>query len=204
MLTVATLIAAGLAPTQARDFAEPLFAACQRFEIRTPARQAAFVSQCAHESTGFTRLEENLFYSTPERIRAIFPTRVASMADAATLIRKPEALANRVYANRLGNGDESGGDGWLYRGRGLIQLTGRANYMVAGDALGVPIKEQPDLVARPAYAALTAGWFFAAAGCNALADASNIDAITRAINGPAMAGQAERRQRFEQAVQAFA
>lgn len=204
MLTVATLIAAGLAPTQARDFAEPLFAACQRFEIRTPVRQAAFVSQCAHESAGFTRLEENLFYGTPERIRAIFPSRVVSMADAATLIRKPEALANRVYANRLGNGDEASGDGWLYRGRGLIQLTGRANYMVAGDAMGVPLKEQPDLVMRPAYAALTAGWFFAAAGCNALADASNIEAITRAINGPAMAGMADRRQRFEQAVQAFA
>jgi len=204
MLTVATLIAAGLAPTQARDFAEPLFAACKRFEIRTPVRQAAFVSQCAHESAGFTRLEENLFYGTPERIRAIFPSRVVSMADAATLIRKPEALANRVYANRLGNGDEASGDGWLYRGRGLIQLTGRANYMVAGDAMGVPLKEQPDLVMRPAYAALTAGWFFAAAGCNALADASNIEAITRAINGPAMAGMADRRQRFEQAVQAFA
>lgn len=204
MLTVATLIAAGLPPTQARDFAEPLFTACQKFNINTPVRVAAFIAQCAHESANFSRLEENLFYTTPERIRQIWPTRVASLGDAARLVRSPQALANRVYAARNGNGSEASGEGWRYRGRGLIQLTGRANYAAAAEALGAPLLEQPELVARPAYAALTAAWFFAAAGCNALADASNIEAITRAINGPALAGLADRRQRFDEAVRAFA
>ncbi|MDY0748493.1 glycoside hydrolase family 19 protein [Paucibacter sp. R3-3] len=204
MLIVQTLIAAGLGPTLARDFAEPLHVACDRFQISTPIRQAAFVSQAMHESARFTRLEEDLFYTTPERIRQIWPTRVSTMADAATLIRNPQGLANRVYANRNGNADEGSGDGWTYRGRGIFQLTGRANYLAAGDALGAPLKEQPDLVARPVYATLTAAWYWASLGCNAAADAGDVEAITRKINGPAMVGLAERRQLFEQARKAFA
>ena len=149
-------------------------------------------------------LEENLFYTTPERIRAMWPTRVPDLATAAQLIRKPQALANRVYANRNGNGDEASGDGWKYRGRGLLQLTGRANYMAAEAALDQPYKAQPDLVTQPLHAAMTAAWFFVAANGLALADASNIEALTRAINGPALAGLADRRQRFDQAVRAFA
>lgn len=203
MITVSTLIAAGIGPTQARLFADPLQAACGHFGIDTPVRQAAFVAQCAHESEGFVHLEESLYYTTPERIRAMWPTRVPSLYDASLLIRNPQALANRVYSNRNGNGDESSGDGWRYRGRGLIQLTGRANYMAAESAIGEPYKADPDLVATPPHAAMTAAWFFAAGGCLPLADASNIDAITRIINGSAMAGRDDRRQRFEQAVRAF-
>ena len=203
MLTVATLIAAGIAPTQARSFAEPLAQACGHFGIDTPVRQAAFVAQCAHESAGFTHLEESLFYTTPERIRVMWPGRVPSLFEAAKLTRSPEALANRVYSNRNGNGDESSGDGWRYRGRGLIQLTGRANYLAAEAAIGEPYKAQPDLVAEPRHAAMTAAWYFAAAGCLPLADASDTEAITRKINGPALAGLSDRRQRFEQAVRAF-
>jgi len=204
MISVTTLIAAGINPTPARAFADALSEACSHFDIKTPVRQAAFVAQCAHESEGFTRLEESLYYTTPERIRAMWPARVPSLADAATLCRKPEALANRVYANRNGNGDESSGDGWRYRGRGLIQLTGRANYLAAECAIGTAYKSTPDLVALPQHAAMTAAWFFSAAGCNSLADASNIDGITRQINGPAMAGAGDRRQRFDEAVRAFA
>lgn len=203
-ITLATLIAAGVAPTQARQFAEPIAQACARFGIASAVRQAAFVSQCAHESAGFARLEEGLYYTTPERIRAMWPTRVPSLAEAAKLLRAPQALANRVYANRNGNGDEASGDGWRYRGRGLIQLTGRANYLAAEAAIGQPYKAEPDLLLQPAHAAMTAAWFWAAAGCNAMADASNVEAITRAINGPALAGLAERRRAFERAVQAFA
>lgn len=204
MITVAALIAAGIAPTQAKAFAEPLIAACARFGIDTPIRQAAFVAQCSHESASFTQVEEGLYYRNPERIRQMWPSRVPSMADAAQLIRNPQKLANHVYANRNGNGDEASGDGWRYRGRGLIQLTGRANYMAAGAALGAPYKDQPELVAQPVHAALTAAWYFVTAGCLPLADASNTDAITRKINGAAMAGAADRRQRFDEAVRAFA
>lgn len=204
MITVAALIAAGIEPTQAKAWVSPLSIAAERFHINTPARLAAWVSQCAHESGGFIRLEEGLFYRQAERIRAMFPSRVHSLADAAQLIGKPEALANRVYCNRLGNGDESSGDGWRYRGRGLIQLTGRANYMAAEAAIGQPYKSDPELLTQPLHAAVTAGWFFAAGGCLPLADASNIEAITRVINGPALAGLADRRQRFEEAVRAFA
>lgn len=198
------LVAAGIPPTQARLFDEPLTAAFERFDIGSPARRAAFIAQAAHESMRFTKLEENLYYTKPERIRDIFPSRVKSLDDAARLARNPEGLANRVYANRLGNGDEDSGDGWRYRGRGLFQLTGQANYMAAGAALGRPYKEQPELVALPEDAALTAAWYWSIRGLNALADSAQIDAITRAINGPAMAGADDRRSMFDEASRAFA
>lgn len=203
IITVASLIAAGIAPTQARVFAEPLAAACARFAIHTPARIAAFIGQCSMESAGFTRLEENLFYTTPERIRAVFPSRVKSLADAAQLTRNPQALANRVYAGRLGNGDEASGDGWRYRGRGLVQLTGRDNYVAAADALALQLVTNPEQVAEPAAACMTAAWFWHARKLNILADSAQWDAITRAVNGPAMLHAAQRRQMTEDAIGAF-
>lgn len=203
-ITAAQLIAAGVQPTQAKQFADPLSAACALYEINTKARIAAFVSQCAHESAGFTRFEENLYYSTPERIRAIWPTRVSSLADAATLCRNPSALANRVYANRMGNGNSESFDGWRFRGRGLFQLTGRNNYHDASVELNRPYVVKPELVAEPSDACLTAAWFWHVNKLNNLADASNVDAVTRVINGPAMAGLSDRKQLFERAVQAFA
>lgn len=204
MLNLATLIAAGIAPTQARAFADPLAEACSHFAIDTPVRQAAFVSQCAHESQGFTHLEESLFYSTPERVRAVWPRIFYTAADAVPYLRNPQKLANHVYANRNGNGDEASGDGWMHRGRGLIQLTGRANYQAAQSAIGEPYKSQPDLVAEPRHAAMTAAWYFSAAGCLPFADVSDVAGVTRLINGPAMLGLSERRSRFDQALRAFA
>ena len=205
MITVASLIMAGVAPTQARQFAEPLAQACRRFDINTPARVAGFVAQCRVESAGFTRLEENLRYSAPERLRQVFPSRVRSMADAAELVRAgPRAIANRVYAGRLGNGDEATGDGWRYRGRGLKQLTGRANYADAEAALARPYLVSPDLVAEPLDACMTAAWFWHTVKGNLLADSAQWDAITRAVNGPAMLQAAERRQYAEEGVRAFA
>lgn len=196
MISLAALIACGLAPTQARQFAEPLAQTFGRFDISTPARVAAFLAQAGHESASFTRLEESLYYTTAERIRAMWPSRVRSFDDAARLTRNPRALANRVYANRLGNGDESSGDGWRYRGRGIFQLTGRANYMAAGDALGVDYKSEPDLVAQPLHACMTAGWYWATIRGNDLADTGQIDALTRRINGPGMVGADDRRSRW--------
>lgn len=204
MITIASLIACGLQPTQARAFADPLAAACDRFDINTPQRVAGFVAQCRVESSDFTRLEEGLFYTTTARIRAVFPSRVKSEADAASLARNPRALANRVYAGRLGNGDEASGDGWAYRGRGLIQLTGRDNYAAAAAACGKLYLERPDLVAQPEDAALTAAWFWASAGLNALADTQNWDGITRRVNGPAMLHADLRRAYSGQGLEALA
>lgn len=200
MLTIAQLVAAGIDPTAARRFIEPLTYALARYEITGQLQQAAFVAQAAHESNGFTRLEENLYYTTPERVRAMFSA-VRDLEHAARLCRNPKALANCVYANRLGNGDEASGEGWLYRGRGLFQLTGFANYYAAGAALGRPYKAEPDLVAQPTDACLTAAWYWTTRGLHKVSD---IDQITRAINGPAMAGAGDRRQRFEEAARAFA
>lgn len=192
MISIASLIAAGLKPTQARTFAEPLARACEHFRIDTPARVAGFIGQCIVESSGFAALEESLYYSTPERIRAVFPTRVQSMAEAAQLARNPRALANRVYAGRLGNGDEASGDGWRFRGRGLIQLTGRSNYAAASVGCHRSYTSEPDLVALPEDACMTAAWFWASAGLGTLADLKDWDGITRRVNGPAMLHKAER------------
>ncbi|MFN7177229.1 MAG: glycoside hydrolase family 19 protein [Thermaurantiacus sp.] len=201
--TVQQLVAAGVPPTQARLFQPALAPAFQRFAINTAPRIAAFLAQCHVESAGFARLEENLWYTTPARIAAVWPSRFRSAADAAAFARNPERLANRVYAGRLGNGPEASGDGWRFRGRGLKQLTGRSNYAEAARALGRPYVTEPDLVRAPADAVLTAAWFFARAGCNALADARQWDAITRRINGPAMLAAPERRRRTTQALAAL-
>lgn len=187
----------GVNPVHARLWAQPLDEVCFRHDIITRPRIAAFLAQVCHESAYFTHTEEGLFYTTPERIRAMWPTRVPTMQDAASLIRRPQALANRVYANRLGNGDESSGEGWAFRGRGPIQITGKTNYKVAGDAIGVDYIRSPELVALPLDGARTAGWFWSSAHCNELADNSDIDGITRRINGAAMVGAAQRRSQFD-------
>lgn len=193
MLELATLITAGIGPTQARAFQPHLSVACSLFDINNVARLAGFIAQCHIESDGFTQLEEGLWYRDPVRIRAIFPSSVKTADQAAALVRNPQALANTVYANRLGNGPVASGDGWRYRGRGLKQLTGRANYAQAASALARPYVESPELVALPEDASLTAAWFWAANGCNALADAQQWDAITRKVNGPGMLKAKERR-----------
>jgi len=201
--TLAQLIASGIGPTQARRFQPVLGPALARFAITTPRRIAAFLAQAHVESGGFSSLEENLYYTSPARIAAVWPSRFPSAEAAAPFARAPERLANRVYANRLGNGPEDSGDGWRFRGRGLKQLTGRANYAEAARALGRPYVAEPGLVAEPADAALTAAWFFARESCNALADAGDWDAITRRVNGPAMLAAAERRRRTREALRAL-
>lgn len=202
-MDIATLIRCGVAPTQARLYVEPLAKAMQRFGIDRNARIAAFVAQLRLESNNFTRTEENLWYTTPARIRAVFPSRVRTDADAARLVRNPKGLANVVYANRLGNGDEASGDGYRFSGKGLIQLTGRANFTDAATALNRPYVDNPKLVALPEDACLTAAWYWHTRKCNALADAWQINAITRAINGPAMLHATERMELSEECLQAL-
>ncbi len=204
MMTVERLIAAGLTPTAAKAWAVPLEAACDRYGITTANRIGALIGQIMVESAGFTRLEENLFYTSPARLVAVWPSRFGpGKRDPARYVRNPMALANLVYAGKLGNGDEASGDGWRYRGRGLKQLTGRANYAEAAQRIGQPYEARPELVQEPVHAALTAAWFFAARGCIALADAGEWDAITRKVNGPAMLQAAQRRTATLKAVRAF-
>jgi len=204
MITVANLIEAGIAPTQARQFLTSLSAACARFGINTPARIAGFVAQCRVESAGFTALEEGLSYRDPARIMRIWPSRVKTLEQAQHLTRNPRGLANVVYASRMGNGDTASDDGWRYRGRGLKQLTGKNNYSDAASSLNRPYVTNPELVALPEDACMTAAWFWHTAKCNILADSAQWDAITRAVNGPGMLQAAERKQYSEEGARAFA
>ena len=197
-ITIALLIQCGISPNQARLFEKPLQYACERYEINTINRLAAFLGQCAHESINFTHLEESLYYTTLSRIMQMWPARVPNEAMARSLLRNPQLLANTVYANRGGNSDQASGDGWKYRGRGIIQLTLKNNYARAQHENQRPYVDNPDLVSQPWDAALTAAWYWAVHGCNRYADGWDIDSCTRAINGSAMAGRNQRRTRCEQ------
>lgn len=156
-------------------------AAMERYSIDTPKRRAQFIAQIGHESGALARLYENLNYSAA-RLLEIFP-RYFSSSEATKYSFHPDKIANRVYALRYGNGDEESGDGWRYRGRGLIQLTFRENYKTCGEALGVNLIHNPDMLAMPEHAAMSAAWYWYAHGCNAMADAGEIRGITRVING---------------------
>jgi putative chitinase len=153
-----------------------------RFVIATPRQQAAFIGQCGHECGHFKTLEENLNYRA-ETLMKLWPKRFPTLEVANGYARNPKKIANKVYADRMGNRDEASGDGYRFRGRGCIQLTGYANYFHAGKALGVDFVREPDLVATPTYAALTAGWFWSTHTCNDLAEAQNWTALTKKING---------------------
>lgn len=151
--------------------------------INTPIRIAAFLGQCAVESTVFNTIVENTNYSTPQRLIAVFGSRIAGRA--AALAGHPEAIANFVYANRNGNGDEASGDGWAFRGGGYIQLTGRANYAACAKDLG-----EADLLAfakevqtDPQHAAAAAAWFWNSRSLSTLADGWQISAIGTKVNG---------------------
>ena len=153
-----------------------------RFGINTARQQAAFIGQCGHECGNFKILEENLNYKAATLMK-LWPKRFPTLDVANQYAGNPKKIANMVYASRMGNRDESSGDGYRFRGRGCIQLTGHANYFHAGTALGVDFVMDPDLVATPKYAALTAGWFWSTHNCNNLAEAGDWTGLTKKING---------------------
>jgi putative chitinase len=166
-----------------------LNAAMDRFEINSPARIAAFLAQTAHESGEFRRLVENLNYSAAGLCKT-WPNRFANLDAAKPYDRNPEMIANYVYAKRLGNSDTASGDGWRFRGRGLIQLTGRGNYRSCGLAVTLPLETDPQRLETPEAAALAAAQFWQSRGLNHLADDQSDDnddedfvAITKIING---------------------
>lgn len=172
------------------EWVRPLSQAMSRFHINTVQRKAAFLGQIAQESAELNTLQENLSYS-PQRIVEVWPDRFADLEAAKPFARNPERLGNCVYADRLGNGSEASGDGFRFRGRGLIQVTGRANYARIGKLLDLPgLLQQPDSLLEPRYAALSAAAFWYDKKLNQAADEINgnkyktvVRKITRTING---------------------
>jgi putative chitinase len=159
---------------------EPLNTTFAKYDINTPIRQAAFIGQCAHESANFKVLQENLNYSA-EGLMKTWPSRFPTKDIADQYARQPAKIAGKVYNGRLGNTSEE--EAAKYLGRGLIQLTGKENYEHCGSNLGVDLLGNPDLLSDPKYAALSAGWFWNKKGLNALADAQDLDTMTKRING---------------------
>ena len=173
--------------------AAALEAARQNSSVTTPRRLCHFMGQIFVETNGFLSMEENLNYKQPDRLDAIFSA-VRGVDDARGLImRGPEAIANRVYANRLGNGSEESGDGWRYRGSGYKQLTGRANYREIGRIIGIDLEANPEIAREPNAAARVAFAFWDARECSVLADDGDVEGITEKVNGPAKLGLQERR-----------
>ena len=174
------------------------------YDINTPQRIAAFVAQCAHESGGFTALKENLNYKAVT-LRKIFPKYFPDDAIAnqyASLPNKQEAIANKVYASRMGNGDESSGDGYRYCGRGLIQLTGKNNYQSFADSLEMNVEDVPEYLATFEGAAQSACWFWESNNLNQWADKGDILTLTKRINGGTI-GLEDRIKHYEHALHVF-
>ena len=215
-VSILHMVAAGVRRDVAEKWHPAIEAAFREFDITTDRRVAAFLAQSAHESGGFTMLEENLNYRAVV-MATVWPSRFAELGSdgrpkkdaqgknvpnkfALALERKPEMLANVVYASRMGNGPTESGEGWKYRGRGLKQLTGKDNYTRCGKALGVDLVSQPELLLQPLYAVRSACWFWAANGCNKFADAGDIEGLTKRING-GLIGIEDRRRRYASAIQ---
>lgn len=201
--------AAGISDALAQKWFSPVTTAMCEFGIDTPLRMAGFIAQTGHESQGFTVLSENLFYRDAIRVARFFRSafdlnndkilQPSEIAEAGQYTCQPMKLANRAYANRGGNGPESSGDGWRYRGRGLIQVTFKNTYRDCGKALGLDLLSTPDLLTEPLTAARSAAWYWQSRDCNSSADRSDVVGMTKKIN-PALAGLDERARRFQMAV----
>ena len=158
----------------------PLEEVFNKYDISTPQRQACFIGQCAHESGNFKILQENLNYSA-EGLMKTWPSRFPTKEIADQYARQPAKIAGKVYNGRLGNTSEE--EAAKFLGRGLIQLTGKENYEHCGSGLGVDLVGNPDWLANPKYAALSAGWYWNKRNLNALADNMQIEEMTKKING---------------------
>lgn len=156
-----------------------------KFEMNTPIRLSHFIGQCAHESGNFKFVSENLNYST-KGLLTIFPKYFKQPGLAEAYARNPERIASRVYADRMGNGEEGTHDGWIYRGRGYIQLTGKNNYSEFDKFVDENIIQNPDLVSKK-YPLFSAGWFFYKNKLNSISDKglneNTIKELTKRING---------------------
>ncbi len=194
--TIAGLSTALEAVSPGLDWAEwgdAVQRALTHFDMTTPKRVAAALGQFLVEAgPTLSDTEENLNYSSAARILAVYPSHFADEAAAAIYINSPRALANYVYANRLGNGSAASGDGWLFRGRGLIQLTGRDAYNRFAAQMDMALEDAPSYCETPAGAAMSGCWYLSTVNFNYLADGWEISAITHVVNGSAMLGAAQR------------
>lgn len=164
------------------EWVDPLNETFERFGIVTHNQQAMFIGQCSHECGNFRILEENLNYKAATLMR-LWPKRFPTLEKANEYAGNPKKIANSVYSSRMGNRDENSGDGFRFRGRGIIQLTGHSGYFHCGKALGVDFVANPDLVSTPKYAALSGGWFWSTHNLNSPADALDYNKVTKIING---------------------
>jgi len=184
---------------------EALSAILPDYDIDTPPRVAAFLAQCAHESGGFNAIQENLNYR-PETLMKLFghhfPGGLAEAQHYCSQPNKQEAIANRIYASRMGNGPESSGDGWAFCGRGLIQLTGRANYTRFAESMDTPVDQITDFMQTFEGCVQSACWFWEANNLNDLADAGDIRTMTKKINGGYL-GLDDRIHHYQHALQVF-
>lgn len=201
MNLTSAVVAAGCGCTvlRAAQWAAPLQTACDQFQINTPLRVAAFISQCGHESMGLARTSESFDYSIqalPVMFRRITPALAATLGrqpgETMVPIDRQARIANIAYAGQLGNGDSTTGDGWAFRGSGCLQITGRYNFEQCGTDLSLDLTGEPDRVRTdPTLSALTAAWFWSWKGLNILADAGNFVGVTHRINA-AMLGASHR------------
>ena len=216
--TLENIIAAGVKKDVAEKWLPFIQETCDRFQINTKQRIAGFLSQCAHESGGFTLLEENLNYRAAT-LAACWPNRFAELGPdkkpkrdpkgaliptkvALSIEKKPELIANMVYSSRMGNGPAESGEGFAFIGRGLKQLTGKDNYTRCGKALEVDFVSNPKLLLEPKYASLSAGWFWSANKCDQFADSGDIQGLTKRING-GLIGLSDRQARYEKCLASF-
>jgi putative chitinase len=185
------ILGTGASPVLADKWLVAIQSACDKFEINRPNRIAAFLANIGVESGGLSAVVENLNYDAAGLARtwkgryAVDPNAKVKLpnAKALALHRRPEAIANDTYANRMGNGSPASGDGWKFRGRGLLQNTGRDKYKECGVAIGMDLIANPDLLMEPEAAAMSAAWFFSKHGCNERADRNEISRIVEVING---------------------
>ena len=171
------------------------------YEINTPERVAAWLAQCAHESGYFKFLKENLNYRA-ESLLKTFPRYFKDINEARQYERQPEKIANRVYANRMGNGDEASGDGFRYLGRGLIQLTGKNNYTIFAASIDTPLDQIPEYLQTFEGAVQSACWFWEQNNINALADKRDIVTMSKRINGGTI-GMEDRIMKYEKCLKMF-
>jgi len=183
-------------PAVLEGYIEPLNTVAEYYEMTAnPARLAGFLAQIAHESGGFNFVKENLNYSK-DGLRKIFPKYFPTDEIANEYARKPEKIANRVYANRMSNGDEASGDGYRFCGRGLIQLTGRANYTKFANDLSMSIDDTIAYLETPNGAVVSAGWFWDNNKLNQYCDKGDFITLTKRINGGTI-GLQDRQHHFE-------
>jgi putative chitinase len=174
---------------------EALEAVLPRYEITTAVRVAAFLAQCGHESADFTVLKENLNYSA-EGLSKVFPKRFPTVAAAQPYNRNPEKIANKIYSDRMGNGPEASGEGYKFRGRGAIQLTGKENYSKFANSVGKSLDETVAYTETLAGAIESACWFWTTNKLNDIADKNDIVTLTKRINGGTI-GLEDRKHHFE-------